>query len=78
MRGELPHFDGVAVETGQDTMPTREVAAPDEVAPPLVVALVRLTCDLAGEPFQVALDRRPPLLEGLAVEKHREPPVQLP
>ena len=61
--GDLAHLDGVAVEAGQDAMQAGEAAAVDEIAPPLEVALVRLAGHLATEPFQVALDPRPPLLE---------------
>lgn len=78
MGGDLAHLDGVAVEADQDNVQTREVAAVDEVAPPLEVAFMRLAVDLAAEPFQVGLDRRSPLLDVVAVEQAREAPMELP
>jgi hypothetical protein len=45
--GDLAHLDGVAVEAGHDAMQAGEVAAVDEVTPPLEVALVRLAGHLA-------------------------------
>lgn len=52
----IAHLDGVAVEARQDAVQAKHVAVLGERAPPVEVAAVRLACDGAAEPLEVALD----------------------
>lgn len=61
--GDLAHLDGVAVEAVRMRRRPGRPPRSTRSRHPLEVALVRLAGHLAAEPFQVAVDPRPPLLE---------------
>lgn len=59
-------------------MESWEVAAVDQLTPPLQVALVRLTCHPIPETVQVSVNCGLPLFEAAAAELSRECAVELP
>jgi hypothetical protein len=73
----LAHFDGVAVEAGQDPAQAEHVAVPDERLPPIEVATVRLAGHTTPEPFEVALNDRTPFIQASRGQADGEPAMEL-
>src|ERR1700733_10363510 len=77
-RRYLAHFDGVAIQSGENPVKSRCVTTVQQNLPAVEVPQVRLSADVPAEPLQVSLDYRAPLLKARPRQMGRQLAVQSP